>query len=258
MNMMNCKAVWQSDKTIPWCIAFAGMVLLGVLLHLNIIPATDTAGRYIPMARAFAEGNWEYAFHPHSGVFFAALSGSLNFLLPIDAFRACQLAALLLWGMAAVPLYHIALRIWHKRETAVICSVLYLLCSHLQRYVYDGLRDNGRSLGFFLAVLGILMLQENEIYWKPVMAAALGCAVLITIRIDCVLFGILGILVFTVMDVIKHKWRCYRSSAAALLCLVLVAPQLYLNYCYSGYPVPNARYAGLCKKLGLPPLGRGK
>ena len=256
--MKSIKTVLQNDKLLPWCIAAAGMLILGVLLPLNAIPATDTAGRYIPMARAFAEGNWAYAFHPHSGVLFAVLSGVIALLPGVDAFRGCQLAALLLWSLAAVPLYHIALIVSLKRETAIWCTVLYLLCSPLQRYVYDGLRDNGRSLGFFLLVWGILQFMETRDRYLPVFWGAVGCAILIMIRMDCVVFGIAGMAVLAVLDIKMHKWRCFRSAAGAAFCLLLILPQLYLNYLWSGYWVPNARYAILCEKAGIPPLGRGE
>ena len=83
---------WFSALFLPLC----GLLVLGTLLWLNPIPADDTATRYAPMAQAFAEGDWFYAFHPHSGVFFPALSGGIAWLTGVDGFRACQVAALLL------------------------------------------------------------------------------------------------------------------------------------------------------------------
>lgn len=59
---------WFVALLLPLC----GLLILGTLLWLNPIPADDTATRYAPMAQAFAEGDWLYAFHPHSGVFFPA------------------------------------------------------------------------------------------------------------------------------------------------------------------------------------------
>lgn len=256
MNRM--KAFLPNDKILPWFIALVGMLFVGVLLPINIVPADDAAGRYIPMARAFAEGNWNYAFHPHSGVLFSSLSGLIHLLPGIGAFRACQLAALLLWGASLVPLYHIALHIWHERSVAVICAILYLLCSHLQRFVYDGIRDNGRSLGFFLVILGILIAFENKDSWRSAVISASGAAILMMIRVDCVVFGVAGIGFFVILDIKNHGWHCWRSWTALCLCVMLIAPQLYLNYIWSGYPVPNSRYAILCHKMGLPPLGGQK
>jgi len=153
-------------------------------MQMNFVPANDAASRYAPMARAFSEENWAYAFHPHSGVLFSSVSGSLAYLLHLDGFRACQAAALLLWGLAAVPLYFIAMHIWQNRKTAAICEILYLLCSHLQRYVYDGIRDNGKSLGIFLLVYGILLIRDNKTPWKTIIITSLGSVILMLLRID--------------------------------------------------------------------------
>lgn len=246
------------NDILPWLIAVGGMFFICLLLPVNFIPANDTIARYIPMARAFAEGNWDYAFHPHSGILFSLISGVLNMLPGVGAFRACQLAAVMLWGLAAVPLYYITLYVWHKRDTAVVCSVLYLLCSHLHRYVYDGIRDNGRSLGFFLLVLGILICFEKKDSWRSSVITAAGSAILTMIRVDCVVFGCAGLIFLFIMDAKNHGWRCQRGGVALVLWLLLISPQLYLNYRWSGYPVPNSRYAILCKKIGLPPLGEPK
>lgn len=256
--MKRIKESLLNDNILPWIIAIGGMFFMGLLLPLNIVPATDTVTRYIPMARAFAEGDWDYAFHPHSGVLFPSLCGILNMIPGISAFRACQLAALLLWGLAVVPLYYIALHIWHKQQIAIVCSVLYLLCSHLHRYVYDGIRDNGRSLGFFLLVLGILICFEKKDSWHSSVITAIGSTILIMIRVDCVIFGCVGLLYFFVTDIKNHGWRCQRGCTALFLCLLFISPQLYMNYRWSGYPVPNSRYTILCKKLGLPPMGGPK
>lgn len=113
---------------LPLC----GLLILGTLLWLNPIPADDTATRYAPMAQALAEGDWLYAFHPHSGVFFPALSGGIAWLTELDGFRACQVAALLLWATAALPLYGIVLKLWGDRRIALLAELLYLAASHLR------------------------------------------------------------------------------------------------------------------------------
>lgn len=117
---------WFSALFLPLC----GLLVLGTLLWLNPIPADDTATRYAPMAQAFAEGDWFYAFHPHSGVFFPVLSGGIAWLTGVDGFRACQVAALLLWAAAAIPLYGIVLKLRGKPEIALLAPILLTLVDH--------------------------------------------------------------------------------------------------------------------------------
>ena len=175
----------------------------------------------------------------------------------MDGFRACQYAALLLWLLAAPPLYAIVFRLWHDRAVALTAMTLYLLCSHLQRFVYQGVRDNGRSLGFFLLVLGLLMFFEDRKSRKAAAATAAGAAITAMLRVDGCLFAVLGLATFCCFDLRVNGRNCRRSLYCVLLFLLLMSPQLYLNYRWSGYPVPNSRYALLLEKIGIPPVGSG-
>lgn len=117
---------WFVALLLPLC----GLLALGALLWLNPVPADDTATRYAPMAQAFAAGDWFYAFHPHSGVFFPTLSGGIAWLTGVDGFRACQVAGLLLWATAAIPLYGIVLKLRGKPEIALLAPILLTLVDH--------------------------------------------------------------------------------------------------------------------------------
>lgn len=250
---MNKPAV---TKFLPFLVAVAGCLILSFFIQFNRLPPDDTATRYAPMARAFAEGNWLYAFHPHSGVGFSTMAGSFAWL-GMDGYRACQYAALLFWGSSAVVFYFLALRLWHTPRIALIAEILYQFCSHLQRMVYDGLRDNGRSLGIFLVVLSLLWFYEERNQWKPAICMSVGAALLSMLRVDGGLFAGAGILCFIIFDISNHGWKVGRSAVLTILFLLLIAPQLYLNYRWSGYPVLNSRYALILEKIGMPPLGRG-
>lgn len=245
------------SRFLPYIICLCGIAVSASLLWINLIPADDTAMRYAPMARAFSEGNWAYAFHPHSGVYFPAISGGIAWMTGLNGFRACQIAALLFWGTAVIPLYFIILHLWNKREIACLGSILYLSCSHLQRYVYDGLRDNGRSLGLFLLVLGLLIFYDNRQSWRTVWITAAGAALLTVLRVDGPLIAVAGVLFFIIRDIAGNRWNCRRSAVLLILTATLVVPQLYLNYRWSGYPVPNSRYAQILERLGVPPWGSG-
>lgn len=181
----------------------------------------------------------------------------IAWLTGLDGFRACQFAALLLWAAAAVPLYGIVLKLWNDRRIALLAELLYLAASHLQRYVYDGLRDNGRSLGLCLLVLGLLMFYENRRSWRAVPVGGVGAALLTMLRVDGPLIAAAGILCFIVWDVTGNRWNLLRCAALLILTTILVSPQLYLNYRWSGYPVPNSRYALILERLGIPGWGDG-
>ncbi|MBO4304445.1 MAG: hypothetical protein J6A21_07665 [Lentisphaeria bacterium] len=230
-------------------------LVMGGLLWMEIMPCNDAMARYAPMARAFAEGDFLYAFHPHTGVLFSTLSGVIAFCTGLEGFRACQYAALVLWVLSAFPLYAVAVRIWKDRAVALTTVFLYFLCSHMQRFVYLGVRDNGRSLGFFLLVLGLLTFYEDRKSWRSVFAVAGGGAILTMLRADGFFFAVAGLAVLLVLDVTANGMKWVRSALCGVLFLLLLLPQLYLNVRWNGYMVPSSRHALLLEKMGVPPIG---
>ena len=77
------------------------------------------------------------------------------------------------------------------------------------------------------------------------------------LRVDGLLFALLGLGMLLFFDFEVHRRNCIRSIGCILLFAFLMLPQLYLNYRWSGYPVPNSRYALLLEQCGIPPLPGG-
>ena len=55
---------WINWKSILATAIIAAALFSGIAVWLNYLPLRDVATRYAPMAEAFAEGNFAYAFHP--------------------------------------------------------------------------------------------------------------------------------------------------------------------------------------------------
>jgi len=230
-------------------VLFAGAVIYGLtVMQLNFIPADDTALRYAPMANEFAAGNYSNAFHPMYGTIFSVLGGSLCLVTGIDGFRGCQAAAVLLWAVSVFPLYFLFCRIWEK-NTAFAGAVLYLLCSHLQRYFMVGLRDNGRTLGMSLIALGLIAVFQRENRFRYYLAIAAGGVVLAGLRADGFLLALTALAAGGVLEIRLCKWRCWRSICAVLLFFILLIPQFYMTWCWTGIAMPSTRHAEVVKKL---------
>ena len=222
------------------------------LCTLNIIPANDTCTRYAPMAQAFAEGNFKFAFHPMYGTLFQALSGSICYLFSLNGFRACQLAALLLWWISIIPIYKIFKCVFDKKVAQWSC-ILYVLCSHLHRYVYDGLRDNGRTLGIALLCLGMIKIwqEQKQKYstFKNYATLSSGCVVLTALRADGFMLAIIGLCFAVFIDITTNKLKCWRSIAAGLVFLLCILPQVYLTWKYTGIPSVSTRHSDIIQKI---------
>lgn len=224
------------------------------LIFLNFIPANDTATRYAPMAEAFAAGMFTEAYHPMYGTLFQTVSGCLVFLFSLDGFRACQLTALFFWATALFPIYGSCRIVW-DRQVALMSVVLYFSCSHLQRYVYDGLRDNGRTLGIALIAYGFIVLLNTKRF-SAYLIIALGGWILAALRADGLLFALVALFVLWIVDLHYYKFRFYRSITAIVLFLLLIAPQCYMVWKWTGVPLPSYRHVIEFRKVF--PLEAGK
>ncbi len=240
-------------RTWLWIVCAAALLLNLALLWVNPLPGNDVAGRYAPMAEQFAGGHWRYAFHPRFGLLFPALSGALVWLTGLDGFRGCQMAALLLFTLAAPVWYGVFRRVWDER-TALAGVVFYFLSSHLLRTVLEGLREPGKALGFALAVYGVIVIFQQPRRWAGYGALSVGGAILTLIRGDGALCALLLLGVGAALEIRRRRAWPWRSLAAALGLLALTAPQLGYNLYVLGYPVPECRHALLLKQWGMPPL----
>ena len=222
-------------------------------LWLNTMPCDDVAARYAPMAEEFAKGNFRAAFHPRFGIFFPGLAGTIVYLTGLDGFRGCQAAAVLLYLLSAFPLYSLTCRIWDRR-VAWCNVVLYLMCSHLLRLAWEGLRDTGKTTGFILMSYGIVAIAQDHVQKRGYLALASGGAILVMIKGDGALTALLIFLLAFILEVRKCRQKAWRTYAAAVLCLLVISPQLIYNLNLLGYPVPEVRHAQLLKRMGVAPL----
>lgn len=244
-------------KMNKWNWLTTALVMIVICLNiffcaLNIIPANDTCERYAPMAEAFAGGNWEFAFHPMYGTLFSTLSGVICYIFSLNGFRACQLAALLLWLLSILPLYKIFKYTFDQKVAQCGC-VAYILCSHLHRYVHDGLRDNGRTLGLALLCLGMLKIWQNfkdkSSNIKDYIILALGGTILTTLRADGFLIACLCLCFAIFIDILTNKIRIWRSIIAGLIFLFLISPQIYLTWKHTGLPSVSTRHSEVIQKI---------
>ena len=219
---------------------------------LNLIPANDTCTRYAPMAQAFAQGNFKFAYHPMYGTFFQTFSGLICYLFSLDGFRACQLAALLLWLISIIPIYRIFKSVFDKKVAQWSC-ILYVLCSHLHRYIYDGLRDNGRTLGIALLCLGMIEIWQDRkrkhSNFKNYMILSSGCVILTTLRADGFVISILGLCFAFLTDMIMNKLKIWRSLAAGAVFLLCILPQVSVTWKATGIPSISTRHSDIIQKI---------
>ena len=247
------KSFYREYRVFIWLV-FALVVLTDLaMVWLFSVPGNDMAGRYAPMADAFAAGDWRVAFHPRFGLLFSAVTGGISYLTGLNGFRSCQIAAMIFFWLTAFPLWSIYRRIWDERVAAAGC-LLYLLSSFLTRYAYFGLRESWKAFGIALGVCGVLTVLQSPNKWRGYLTIACGGAFLIAIRGDGAFYALVLLVFAAVLEMARADRLPSRTFLCGLLILLLVSPQLYYNYNMLGYPVPESRHAVLLKRIGVPPM----
>ena len=223
-----------------WLLALGFFVALSAVCCLwRPATAADMVIRYAPMADAFARGEWYYAYHLRFGFLFMTLSGSIAWITGLDGIRACQISAILLLALSAVPVWCLAKAVFDERA-AWAAAVMTLVATEVFVYAIDGLRDTGRTLGMALCAFAFVRNRS----W----AMALGLLVLSTLRTD--LMSVSGVLlgVWWLWKLYRREWRSLAlpTIAWALGIFLMCA----LNHAYTGSWLPVGKMVKMYEQQG--------
>ena len=229
-----------------WC--FFVLILLSMVpLLLDLIPQRDVAFRYAPMAEAFRDGDFTYAFHPRTGFLHTFTAGIFAWIFNFSGFTACKVSSLLFMGLGIFPLFALMQRVY-SRTMAEICTFIYVLASQLQRLAWSGLRDSHKTFLILLAGYAVIVIYQERKNWRAYLCLGTAVGLGIVTRGDLVLFMSLiffwGIIME--LDLKKFPWR---SAAAGVLATALAMPCIILNWYFAGVAVPEIRFAWLFRKV---------
>ncbi len=230
-----------------WILFFVALAVTLPLIWWDDMPQRDLACRYAPMAEALGRGDWLYALHPRIPPFSTFPAGLLVWVFGISGVLACQLVSAGFFAAGVFPLAQIYRRCVGAAGAAW-GLVLAVFCSHMIRLGASGLRDTVKFFAFAVAVYGLLLIWEKRRRFAGYAWLAVGCALMIMTRGDCLLYaGCFG------LTALVFEWRqCrrpWRSIAAGLLVLAAISPQLAVNWHFTGYPVPEVRFALLIERV---------
>lgn len=210
--------------------AFAAVVAL-VLGTYFPSQTNDTIVRYAPMAEHFAHGSWFQAFHPRFGVLFSVLTGLFVNFFGVDGFSACVAVAMIGWALCIVPLYRLVRSVFDV-PTAWMAVAVFVFSPQPLFWGFQGLRETWRMLGIVLAVAGLFEPFESR--RVAFVEMLLGTLILLTIRVDTVLFAVLAWSLYAFRD------RCgWRFGVLTVWCLLVVQPVCYLNWLWTGWWIPG-------------------
>ncbi|MBE6389128.1 MAG: hypothetical protein E7043_03035 [Lentisphaerae bacterium] len=231
----------------------AALIASGVLLVSGVIlhdyPFMDVATRYAPMAEAFAEGDWDFAFHPRIQSLQVISGGIICFLTGLDGHMA-QKTASALWHIIGGFLIFFMLRDIYpkKRFIAWGSTVFYAFFPYSFHVAVSGMRDSAKTTLLILTAWGLIKILQNNRRWNGYWMLGIGCALSVILRADTVMSGIACLFTGMVIECREKKFPLYSVLPAILTASTLIAASA-INGFVGGAAMPDYRFAKVFHEL---------
>ena len=241
------ETVSRLRKSWPWW-CFLALLLLSLLpVVLEVIPQRDVAFRYAPMAEAFRDQDFIYAFHPRTGFLHTFTAGVFAWIFGCSGFLACKISSLLFMGLGVFPLYAIMRKVY-SRTMAEICTFVFVLASQLQRLGWSGLRDSHKTFLILVVAYALLTIFRERSKWTGYLWLGIAVGLGMVTRGDLVLFMSL-VLLWSIVLELKLSGFPWRSLIGGIAASVFALPAIILNWYVAGVAVPEIRFAWLFRKV---------
>lgn len=233
-----------------------GLISLVCCIVLDDVPARDLAHRYAPMAEAFAEGNWQFAFHPRIPPLATVSGGIIAFIFSCSGFLAMQIASALWHCASLVVLWKLVKRIVPQTPWAapltVALGAIFPLTFHM---AYSGLRESGKSFVLLLMALALCGIYRRERSWSNCILLGLSCGLAVLTRVEMILIAAV-VLTGGLVLAFRKQIKLLPIALAALTAGVCCAVNMVINYYTSGYAVPDQQAVKYLAKVwdGAVPL----
>ena len=230
---------------MKWFCLFSVLLLLAVVpaVVLNDLPERDMAHRYIPMAEAFAAGNYAFAFHPRIPPLCTTLGGVIALLTGLGSFMALKIASAF-WHLAGgAVLYRLFRLLYPDRERpAVIGVLLYFFFPYSFILAYSGLREPAKGFCLYCLTLALLEIYRERSRLRGYLLLGAGCGLAVLTRAEMITLSLLALTAATALELRRFR-RPLKSAASFLLAAAIAAPGMLINAFYFGAPVPDYRFA---------------
>lgn len=224
-----------------------GVVCGALNVLFNLHPGSDSSFYYIPMARAFAEGDFTHAFH-HLIPPLMAVLGGLVAMTGLSAFTSVKIVGAVFWLGSLFPLRRVARRMLGSDLAAQWCCLLYVLVPDLMRGAFKG-NIEPLKIFFLLWLVERLLACRDRLSWKEIVPAGVSAALLGLSRNEGAAFllpALLCILVIRSQPLLKKITACVAMTG---ICLALWAPASVPVYRLTGFPGITSKQASAAQKI---------
>lgn len=235
--------IWKIfDNPAGLLLAFAltATVLYLPLIFWDAIPCRDVANRYVPMAEAFARGDFMYAFHPRCQMLHTTIAGIIAWF-GCDAFLACKLTSFIFYLLTALPLFFLCRRVFGYRVSKWVIWGFAFASPLISSLAVTGLRDAAKMFVLMLMAHAVTAIfqQRHKLWYYIYAGIAAGLA--ICVRNDLLAVTLVFLFICGLLDRSEHCW-IWRSLLGVVVALAVGTLELFANYSVTGYVIPGARY----------------
>ena len=213
-------------------------------IFLLDIPCRDVAGRYAPMAEAFAEGDWQYAFHPRIPPLQTICGGIIAKLTGLGGFMALKTASLL-WHLAgAMVLFKLLRELYPETEKRFIAAAgvaFYAFFPYTFHMAYSGLREPAKSCLLLLIALAVTRICRNIRDLRAYLLLGISCGLSMFNRADMVIVGSFCIFCAGVVECRERRFPAGTLLAGAAAYAVNFF-NILINWRIAGSAMPDFRF----------------
>lgn len=218
------------------------------LLFISEWPGRDVAGRYAPMAEAFASGDFLYAFHPRCQSFHTTVAGCIAYLASCSGYLACKLTSFLFFVLSFFPLYAIMKRLFGV-PAARGTILLFACCAPVVNLLaVSGERDCAKMFIQLLMTYSIteIFFEREKLRYYILLGVAGGLA--ICTRSDLMLITALFLFLCGILE--RYKYPVIRRTLIALSFVIAVSSlELLANFHSTDYVIPGTRFYYLIEEF---------
>lgn len=220
----------------------AGLLLCYLpILLISEWPGRDVAGRYAPMAEAFASGDFIYAFHPRCQIFHTSIAGIFVYITSCTGYMGCKLASFLFFTLSLFPFYLMMKRIF---GLCIARGALLVFASCIQvvnLLAVTGERDSAKMFVQLLMAYALIEIFYSCKKIRNFLVLGIACGLAVCTRSDLAVIAGIFLLLCGIFECRENK-LIWRTLTAALVAAAVSSLEVSANYHATGYVIPGSRF----------------
>ena len=246
--------IFSNRKTIAAAVLFAVILVISSII-LNDIPCRDVAHRYAPMAESFAQGDWQYAFHPRIQPLQIVSGGVIAWMFRCSGFMALKIASAFWFLGGMFIIWKLFREIYQEKPwIAVSATAFYAIYPYNIIMASEGLRESSKTFILLLAAWGLVKIYQNVKDRLGYILLGIGCSLALICRADMIMTGLFLLFVGLVLECRERKFPGLSMISLIMTGITMILCSL-LNYYVCGHAMPDYRFAMIFAKIAKHPAG---